>query len=144
LVKTFLLTLHHCRFVVVSAVAPYGRRIMRLETRPLHVERAVRWPGRKTHRGMACVASRQGRLRRPGRLNPKRLISQRQAAAGALGQASKGLPAFHMACSTTLSLRATATAARLNPRRCTSPNTPSLQGRWTLNPDQQAGRGLEQ
>ncbi len=62
-------TPHRRRIVVVSAVGPAGRRTMRLGTRPLHVESAVRGSGRKTHRGMACVASRRGRLRPPGRRN---------------------------------------------------------------------------
>ena len=36
----------HRRIVVVSAVGPDGRRTMRLETRPHHVERTLAWLGR--------------------------------------------------------------------------------------------------
>ena len=51
------------------------------------------------------------------------------------GQAWNGVPAFHIACSTTPSLRASATAARLNPRRWTSlrPHVFSADGRFNIN-----------
>lgn len=51
----------------------------------------------------------------------------------AVGQAWNGLFSVHVACSTTPILRATATAARLNPRRWISPGPHAFNAdvRWT-------------
>ena len=90
-------------------------------------------------------ASRPGgdaRVRRPGPAEPWSEAWPAQAGAGAVasGQAWNGRPAFHMACSTTPILRASATAARLNPRRWTSPSPHafSADGRCTRTSGQAA------
>src|SRR5689334_9358078 len=98
---------------------------MRLETRPHHVERAVRstQPQDPPRDGLRHVPAGTLASAYGGTAG----WAAQAAAATALGQASNGRFARHMACNTTPSLRATATAARLKPRRCTSP-TPQVFG----------------
>ena len=92
-------------------------------------------PDRETHRGMARVASRRGRLPPPLPGGSGEARSAQATVGTAAGiRAWNGASAFHMACSTTPILRATAAAAaRSNPRRWTSPSPHafSVDGRRT-------------
>ena len=112
---------------VVSAVGRRSRRMMRFETDPAMSRSAIRrqpiaarisrWSScltsRWTHPQLTSSGSSGSRLRFGGLLFF--LVH-----AGTSLSASNGCPLRHMACSTTASLRATATFARLNPMRSRS------------------------
>ena len=107
---------------MLSAVGLVGRCTMRLETRPRHVERAapVAWLRVPT---AGRPASRPGRdaCVRLWEAEPASEPASRAALEEArVARPSNGVPAFHMARSTTPILRVKSSmAARLKARRCT-------------------------
>ena len=116
-------------FTVVSAVGTGPPHDGPSRDRPSKVSGAVQtaagpsaeWPRPRPRQGRPKCPTTAGTRERVGQLmacTPDEETSMRdQGAAEAEARASKLVPVFHIACRITASLRASATAARLKPRR---------------------------